>query len=75
MASTPRTEAQRTVSRRNGALSAGPVTPAGKIKVSSNGVTHGLRAERGVLAHEDPARYLEHAPASTRYSRSSRSGS
>lgn len=44
----------------NGALSAGPVTPAGKVRVSANGVAHGLRAERVVLPHEDPIRYVEH---------------
>lgn len=60
MTSTTRTEAQRAASRRNGVLSAGPVTPAGKVRVSTNGVAHGLRAERVVLAHEGPARYLEH---------------
>ena len=41
-------------------MSAGPATPLGKMKVSSNGVAHGLRSERVVLAHEDPAAYTEH---------------
>jgi hypothetical protein len=41
-------------------MSAGPATPLGKVKVSSNGVVHGLRSERIVLAHEDPAAYVEH---------------
>jgi hypothetical protein len=54
-----RSAAQNEAARRNGRLSAGPVSPAGKIKVSANGVVHGLRAERVVLAHEDPAAYLE----------------
>lgn len=55
-----RSPAQLEASRRNGRLSAGPVTTAGKIRVSGNGVAHGLRSERIVLAHEDPALYLEH---------------
>lgn len=41
-------------------MSAGPVTPLGKLKVSTNGVATGLRSERVVLAHEDPAAYMEH---------------
>ena len=57
---TPRSAAQADASRRNGRLSAGPVSAAGKFKVSSNGVVHGLRSERVVLPHEDPARYAEH---------------
>lgn len=56
----PRTTAQASASRRNGSLSAGPVTAGGKAKVSANGVVHGLRSERVVLAHEDPAAYVEH---------------
>jgi hypothetical protein len=59
MSSSSRTRAQAEASRRNGRLSAGPVSPFGKIKVSTNGVVHGLRSERVVLAHEDPALYLE----------------
>lgn len=55
-----RTEAQAEASRRNGRLSAGPASPHGKLKVSANGVVHGLRSERVVLAHEDPAAYTEH---------------
>lgn len=61
--SSPRSSAQVEASRRNGRLSAGPVSPAGKLKVSGNSVTHGLRAERVVLAHEDPAAYLERVQA------------
>lgn len=41
-------------------MSAGPATPLGRLKVSANGVAHGLRSERVVLAHEDPAAYTEH---------------
>lgn len=55
-----RTPDQAEASRRNGRLSAGPATPTGKIRVSVNGVVHGLRSERVVLAHEDPAKYVAH---------------
>lgn len=60
---TSRTPAQAEAARRNGRRSAGPVTPAGRLKVSANGVVHGLRAERVVLAHEDLALYLERVQA------------
>ena len=44
--------------RRNGALSHGPVTTAGKAVSSRNAVTHGLAARRPVLLEdEDPAAY------------------
>jgi hypothetical protein len=59
----PRSQAQVEASRRNGRLSVGPVSATGKFKVSSNGVVHGLRSERVVLPHEDPARYAEHVQA------------
>lgn len=59
MNGTRRTSAQIEASRRNGRRSAGPATPAGKLRVSTNGVAHGLRAERVVLPHEDPVLYLE----------------
>lgn len=59
MSNNARTPAQIETSRRNGRLSAGPVSPIGKIRISTNGVVHGLRSERVVLAHEDPAAYLE----------------
>jgi hypothetical protein len=39
------------------------VSATGKFKVSSNGVVHGLRSERVILPHEDPARYTEHVQA------------
>ncbi len=55
-----RSAAQMEASRRNGRMSAGPVTTGGKIRVSTNGVINGLRAERVVLAHEDPAQYVQH---------------
>jgi hypothetical protein len=57
---TPRSAAQADASRRNGRLSAGPVSASGKFRVSVNGTVHGVRAERVVLPHEDPARYTEH---------------
>ncbi len=55
-----RTPDQQEASRRNGAISIGPTTPSGKARVSTNGVVHGLRSERVVLPHEDPAQYVEH---------------
>ena len=56
----PRSPAQIESSRRNGRLSAGPVSATGKFRVSANGVLHGIRSERVVLPHEDPERYAEH---------------
>jgi len=55
--SSSRSPAQIEASRRNGQLSGGPVTPRGKLRASANGAVHGIRAERVVLAHEDPKMY------------------
>jgi hypothetical protein len=50
-----RTPAQLEASRRNGAQSRGPVTPAGKAASAQNAVTHGLYATNTVLASENQA--------------------
>ncbi len=55
-----RSEAQAEASRMNGSRSTGPRTDEGKTKASTNAVVHGIRAERVILAHEDPALYVEH---------------
>jgi hypothetical protein len=60
MASTPRTEAQRAASRRNGARSAGPRTPEGRVRSSVNRTTHGLNSVRLLLATEDAEEYRQH---------------
>ncbi|MBY0374465.1 MAG: hypothetical protein K2Q23_10755 [Bryobacteraceae bacterium] len=52
-----RTPAQQQASRRNGALSRGPVTPAGKAAVRFNALKHGAKALSLVLPGEDPAEF------------------
>ena len=60
MASTPRTEAQRAASRRNGARSTGPRTPEGRVRSSANRTTHGLNSVRLLLGAEDVEEYRQH---------------
>jgi len=60
MPSTPRSDAQRDASRRNGARSAGPRTPEGRVRSSMNRTTHGLNATRLLLATEDVEEYRLH---------------
>jgi hypothetical protein len=60
MASTPRTEAQRAASRRNGARSTGPRTSEGRVRSSANRATHGLNSVRLLLATEDVEEYRQH---------------
>lgn len=52
METTTRTPAQVEASRKNGAMSTGPVTPAGKAIISTNGVTHGLATRAALLPSE-----------------------
>jgi hypothetical protein len=54
-----RTQSQIEASRRNGAQSRGPATPAGKAASSQNAVTHGIYAANTVLASESQADYDE----------------
>jgi hypothetical protein len=48
----PRTPAQRLASRRNGAQSRGPTSPAGKRRSSANAIRHGLLARVHLLPGE-----------------------
>ena len=48
-----RTRAQIEASRRNGALSRGPITAQGKTIVAHNAITHGLTAKVNVISTED----------------------
>ena len=56
----PRTAAQLTASRANGALSQGPVTLAGKTKISTNRMVHGFRSNSIALNNEESAAYDDH---------------
>jgi hypothetical protein len=52
-----RSEKQIEASRRNGALSRGPLTPEGKAVTSRNAITHGLKARDVLLRHESPQQF------------------
>jgi hypothetical protein len=52
METTTRTPAQVEASRKNGAMSTGPVTVAGKVIVSTNAVNHGLATRAALLPSE-----------------------
>jgi hypothetical protein len=52
METTTRTPAQVEASRKNGAMSTGPVTPDGKAIVSTNAVNHGLATGAALLPSE-----------------------
>ena len=56
---TPKTTSRRRqeASRRNGALSRGPVTPEGKARSSRNAVTHGCCATLLTFTPEDASKY------------------
>lgn len=60
MSSTPRSDAQRAASRRNGARSTGPRTPEGRVRSSVNRTTHGLNSVRLLLATEHVEEYRQH---------------
>ncbi len=53
------TEQRAEIARHNGALSRGPVTPAGKERSSKNAVKHGIYTRNIVLENESPELYLE----------------
>jgi hypothetical protein len=70
----PRTQAQIEAARRNGALSRGPASVAGKARACRNATRYGLASAEGafrLLAGEDPAAWranlgallARHAPA------------
>ena len=52
-----RSDKQIEASRRNGALSRGPLTPEGKAVTSRNAMTHGLKARDVLLRHESPQQF------------------
>ena len=58
-----RSDKQIEASRRNGALSQGPLTSEGKAITSRNAITHGLKARDGLsardilLRHESPQQF------------------
>jgi hypothetical protein len=55
MSSDGMTSARALASRRNGARSRGPRTPAGKARVARNALKHGLSARRAVLLDDEDA--------------------
>lgn len=60
MATTTRTEAQRSASRRNGSRSNGPRSAEGRTRSSLNRTVHALNSTRLLLATEDVAEYQKH---------------
>lgn len=54
-----RSDKQIEASRRNGALSRGPVSIDGKAVSSRNAVTHGLTARDILLRHESPEQFQQ----------------
>lgn len=54
-----RTYRQIQASRRNGRLSKGPITAAGKARAALNATTLGFTAESVVLANESPERFQQ----------------
>jgi hypothetical protein len=63
-AAVPISSARAEASRKNGAQSRGPRTPAGKARASRNALKHGLRAEKHVvLPREDAAEFAALAAA------------